>query len=94
MGAVNQKQVGIANAASVVLVAVSLLVCSKYSQAGMALIWKSTNKERSDWIASPPVSIHWSFRLPEGLRFGSTKGSTRNWGANFFTYYPSFTEFK
>ncbi len=43
-------------------------------------------------LDSIPAGVHpLIIELPDSLRYGSTKGSTRNWGANFFTYYPRFS---
>lgn len=43
-------------------------------------------------LAAPPPGMKpIVLQVPEALRYGSSKGATRNWGLNLLTYYPSFT---
>jgi hypothetical protein len=43
-------------------------------------------------LAAPPPGMQpVILQVPEKFRYGSSKGSVRNWGLNILTYYPSFT---
>ena len=43
-------------------------------------------------LAAPPPDMQpIILQVPEKFRYGSSKGSVRNWGLNILTYYPSFT---
>ena len=41
--------------------------------------------------APPPEMVPIVLQVPDAFRYGSSVGSTRNWGLNILTYYPTFT---
>ena len=43
-------------------------------------------------LDAPPPEMHpIVLQIPDAFRYGSSKGSVRNWGVNILTYYPSFS---
>lgn len=43
-------------------------------------------------LDAPPPEMHpIVLQVPDGFRYGESKGRLRDWGLNILTYYPSFT---
>jgi hypothetical protein len=62
---------------------------AREDEAGFIEIYESWGNYT---LAAPPPEMKpIVLQVPEALRYGSSRGATRNWGLNLLTYYPSFT---
>jgi hypothetical protein len=61
---------------------------SKASEDGVVELYEHWNTYTLD--APPDDMKPIIFQVPEAFRYGSSKGSTRNWGLNLLTFYPNF----